>query len=179
MSDPLTMVAEDGCKMKKPKPTKVPVMTPNQQHVDWKKELRVWEATNTTLGVEPKIQAGTLFQSLEGVARKVVLSELSVEQITDSDGVENILKTLDYYFTGNEIQNSFNAIHDLMNYKCGKDVSVKNFLIDFQLKVNKVKETGTTLSDDILGYALLNSANLPEEREDIVKATCDELTFKK
>lgn len=56
---------------------------------------------------------------------------------------------------------------------------MENFIVQFQLKVNKVKASGTVLSDGVLGYALLNSANLSSEKHDMVRATCDELSFSK
>ena len=48
----------------------------------------------------------------------------------------------------------------------------------FQLKVNKVKASGTKLSDGVLAYTLLNCANLPEDKYDLIKATCTELSYK-
>ena len=65
-----------------------------------------------------------------------------------------------------------------MTYKRKPDMAIENFIIEFQLKVNKVKSSGTELSDGVLGYALLSAANLPEDKHDMCKATCDKLTFK-
>ncbi len=55
---------------------------------------------------------------------------------------------------------------------------MESFIIEFQIKVNKVKASGTTLPDGVLGYALLNAANFSEDKKSMVKATCDELTYK-
>ena len=64
----------------KTKATKVPVMKENQLYVDWKKELEIWEGTNTELGVDKKVLAGTLFKALEGTVWCFVLfSALSVD----------------------------------------------------------------------------------------------------
>lgn len=164
--------------MNKNKATKVPVMRKDQQYIDWKKELKVWEATNTVLGVDKRIQAGILFESLDGIPRQTVLSELSVLEITNEDGVLNIIKTLDEFFIGNETKNAFSAIEDLMQYKREKGLSLDKFIVEFQLKVNKCKASGTNLSVGVLGYALLNAANLPEDKCDMIKATCDEPTYK-
>ena len=38
-------------------------MKQNQQYCDWKKELQIWKATNTSLRVNEKIQAGILLSS--------------------------------------------------------------------------------------------------------------------
>ena len=94
--------------------TKVPVMKKNQQYIDWKKELQVWEATNIVLGVDKKIQAGVLFESLEGIPRQTVLSELTVAEITDEEGVKNIISKLDEFFIGNETQKAYSSIDEVM-----------------------------------------------------------------
>ena len=159
------------------KPTKVPVMKPNQLYEDWRKELQIWKATNTALGIKSIVQAGCLFQALEGLPRQTVLSELTVEQISCNDGVQNIIETLDIFYCGNEIQMAFNAIDDLMHFKCTSDLSMEHFMVLFQNKVNRVKSTGTVLSDGILGYALLKAANLSDLKHDLVKATCEKLTY--
>ena len=76
-------------------------------------------------------------------------------------------------------QNAFEAIDDLMTYRRKSDISMESFIVTFQLKVNKVKASGTVLPDGVLGYALLNSANLTPEKQDTCKATCETLTYKK
>ena len=142
------------------KTTKVPVMKPNQLYEDWRKELQVWKAINTAIGVKSIIQAGCLFQALEGVPSQAVLSEMTVEQICCEVGIENILKTLDYFYSENDIHKAFDAIDDLMNFKCILGITIETFIAKFQLKVNWVKSTGTVLSDGVLAYALLKAANL-------------------
>lgn len=164
--------------MSKSRCTTVPAMRSNQPYGDWKKELKIWHMTNTTLEVDSKIQAGVLFESLKGKPRDTVLSELTVEEITDSNGIENIISTLDNFFIGNETKNAYDSMDDLMNFKCQKDSTLSDFVVEFQLKVNKVKASGTVLSDGVLGYTLLRSANLSEEKTDMIKATCDDLTYK-
>jgi hypothetical protein len=164
--------------MSNKKATKVPVMQPNQPYIDWKKELQIWKATNTALTVGNKIQAGVLFESLSGVPRRTVLSELTVEEIISDDGVEKIISTLDNYFMGNTTQQAFSSIDDLMNYKCKPGTTIENFIVEFQMRVNKVKASGTILPDGVLGYTLLIASNLKDDKLDMIKATCEELTYK-
>ena len=83
--------------MGKAVPTKVPVMKKNQPYEDWMKRIQVWKATNTVLGVEKKIQAGVLFESLKGNPQQIVLSELKVAEIIADDGIKNITDTLDNF----------------------------------------------------------------------------------
>ena len=159
------------------KATKAPALKPNQPYLDWKKELTIWEMTNTALNVEKRVQAGILFESLEGAPRRTVLSELKVEEISSEDGVNNIIKTLDRYFIGNATKNAFTNIDELVRFRCKPNVSIENFIIEFQILVNRVKASGTVISDGVLGYVLLCAANLPEDKFNMVKVSCVELTF--
>ena len=69
------------------KPTKVPCMNENVAYSDWKKEIEIWEMTNTPLGVDKKVLVGSLFESLTGKARSTVLSSLQVKDITCDTGM--------------------------------------------------------------------------------------------
>ena len=160
------------------KATKVPAMKTDQPFDAWKKELKIWILTNTTLNVDKKIQAGILFESLSGEPRETVLSELSVDQITAEDGVENIISTLDNFFGGNETKNAFSAMDGLMKYKRDPEMEIEGFVRQFQFKVNKARASGTILSDGVLGYMLLDCANLDEDKNAMVKATCDDMNYK-
>ena len=159
------------------KATKVPVYRKGSLYTDWKKEIEVWRATNDVRKVNKQVQAGVLFESLEGKFCETVLSELTVVEITGQDGVDKILEKLDAFFEGNKTKNAFQAHDDLMSYRRNPETSIEDFLIEFQLKVNKVKSAGTTLPDGVLGYTLLNSANLSPDKKEMCRATCSDLTF--
>ena len=160
------------------KPTKVPSLRDDSLYSDWKKEVKIWINTNDKLGCIKSVLSGTLFESLTGQARSTVLSTLQVDEITDDDGVNNILKTLDEFFLDNEVKNAFEAQDELVKYRRKTNTSFKEFLVEFNLKVNKVKLSGTELSDGVLGYMLLNCANLSAEKENMIQATCNKLDVK-
>lgn len=65
-----------------------------------------------------------------------------------------------------------------MNFRRKPNTTFKEFLIEFQLKANKVKLSGTALSDGVLGYTLLKCANLPLEKEELIRTTCAKLDLK-
>ena len=173
------MVAEEQRFRNMSKPaTKVPMMNHNQPFVDWRKEIKIWKALNIGLGVEPKIQSCMLYESLNGMPQKLVLSELTVEDIIAEDGVSNIVSTLERFYLGNQTMYAYNAISNLFNCKREINSSIENFLIEFQLKLNNVKASGTVMSDNVLGYTLLNCANLSEEKHTLVKLTCQDFSYK-
>ena len=139
-------------------------MKKGQPYKDWKKELDIWKLTNTKLGVDKAVQAGILFESLEGIPRDTVLSELTVAEITHDEGVDNIIRALDAFLLGNETQNAFTAHDDLMSFRRKPDMNMESFLVEFQLRVNKVKAAGNVLPDGVLGYTLLTCANLSQDK---------------
>ena len=159
------------------KATKVPLMHHGIIYSDWKKEVAIWEKTNLKREVNKSVIAGQLFESLKGKPRSIVLSELSVDQISNDDGVNSIIDTLDKFFKGDTERNAFEAYDELMNFKRKLNMNVSDFLVEFKLKVNKVKAEGITLSDGVLGYILLNSANLHSNKLNLIRATCSELDF--
>ena len=149
-----------------------------QRYEDWRKEVEIWEEMNTALKVDKKVQAGFLFESLNGTPQQIVLSELSVSEIITENGVQNMIDTLDQFLLRSKTTKAFKAIDDLIHFKCNEASSLQSFIMEFQIKVNRVQATGTVLSEGILGYMLLNAVNLPENKTDLIKATCEELTFK-
>lgn len=159
------------------KSTKVPSMRDDTLYSDWKKELSIWEQTNIIRGVSKSVLAGELFESLHGTARSTVLSELTIAQIICDDGVKNISEKLDEFFIGDKVQNAFTANDDFMKFRRDPNMNLEQFLIEFKLRQNKVAAAGTTLSDGVLGYILLQCANLPSDKVEIVKATCTDLTY--
>ena len=160
------------------KPTKVPILHDDSAYSDWKMEIEIWETTNTILGCSKSVLAGSLFESLTGQARSTVLSELQVKNIVCDAGVENIKLTLDKFYLENEVKSAFEAHDDLVKFRRKSNQNFKEFLVEFQLKVNKVKLTGTDLSEGVLGYILLNCANLSQDKVDMIRATCDKLDYK-
>ena len=57
------------------------------------------------------------------------------------------------------------------------DMIVNDYINEFESLLNKTTKFGTIMSEDILAYRLLNSWNLSEEQEQLLKATIDKYTF--
>ena len=56
-------------------------------------------------------------------------------------------------------------------------MSIQAFLDKFDKRLFKTKTYGTTMSDDILAYQLLKSANLSTDHEELIKATIPDLQY--
>ena len=113
------------------KATKVPLMHHNIIYSDWKKEIAIWKNTNLKREVDKSVLAGQLYESLNGKPRSIVLSELSVDQISSECGVNNIIDTLDRFFEGDSVRNAFDAYDKLISFKRDSNMNILDFLVEF------------------------------------------------
>ena len=151
-----------------------PAMRDDLTYNEWKHELKVWcGGTN----VEKKKQGFTLAWSLTGDVRKTVMSEVSIEELDCEDGIKNVLKVLDKHFEKDTAQAGLLAFDAFIEYKRPSDLSIKDYLISFNLKYNAIKSYQMDLPDNILAALLLKCANLPEDKAAMCRATCTSLTY--
>ena len=113
--------------------------------------------------------------SLEGEAEDAVL-ELEEEKLICDDSVKNVLEKLDTIFKKSDMVTKFEALDNFETYRRPHNVSISEFVIEFDKRYNKTKTLGTNISDDLLSYRMIKSANLSEQDEKMVKATC-KLTY--
>ena len=76
-----------------------------------------------------------------------------------------------------ELLKKYKALEAFETYKRSGNTSMEEFLNKFTCRYNITKSFGTTMSDDILAYPLLKSANLSEQHEQLAKATISDLKF--
>ena len=141
----------------------------------WKKELDIW-SDFTDLDANRK--GGALFLTLKGKAREAVLSGVDRAKIKSDKGVEEITKCLDELFEKDKSQSAFAAYDAFTSYRRSRDTSIQDYIVEFNLKYNKIKTHHMELPDAVLAYYLLKCANLSEEHCNICKATCSDLTYK-
>ena len=149
-----------------------PALSKYKTYDDWIKALSIW-VKFTDL---EKKQGPAVFLSLEGEAQEAVL-ELDEALITTDDGVKHITKRLDGLFKKDEQLKKYEALEAFESYKRSSSTSMQEFLNEFTRRYNKTKSHGTTMSEDILAYRLLKSANLSEQHEQLAKATANDLKF--
>ena len=152
-----------------------PLMRDDLLYAEWKKELDIWDdftdLDNTRKG-------GALFLTLTGKAREAVLSGVPREKIKSNTGLAEIVKCLDDLYEKDKSQSAFAAYDDFTSFRRKHDTSIQEYIVEFNLKYNRIKLYNMSLPDGVLAYYLLKCANLPEEQSNICKATCSELTYK-
>ena len=114
--------------------------------------------------------------SLEGEAQDAI-RELNTNDITDKDGVSKVIECLNRLYKKDELTEKYNALESFETYKRKSNTSIRDFVTEFEKRLNKTKSHATIWSDDLLAYRLLKSANLTTRDEQLVKATIDELKY--
>ena len=118
-----------------------------QRSTSWLKELQIWESFTDILGDK---RGPAIFLSLEGKAREAAL-ELEAEQINNKDGIKTLLESLMNFIS--KIKRSVYEVYNTFEYfKCPSDMSISDYINEFERLLNKTKQYGTTMSTDVLAY---------------------------
>jgi hypothetical protein len=151
-----------------------PEMRDGLLYDDWKKELEIW-CSFTDL--EAKRQGPAIFLTLKGKARETVLAEVKPATLKTDDGVEKITIALDKLYKKNKSESAFTAFENFIKFKRPNSMSIKDYCIEFNLRLCKIKGHSMELPDGVLAYYLLSCANLTEDQTSLCRATCVNLTY--
>lgn len=151
-----------------------PEMRDNLLYEDWKKELDIW-LMFTDLAKER--QGPAIFLTLKGKARETLLAELKPVELGTADGPAKITTALDKLYVKNASASAFNAFENFSLFRRSNTMSIKDYIIEFNLRLCKIKSHDMTLPEGVLAYYLLSCANLPDEQTALCRATCSNLTY--
>ena len=150
-----------------------PTFEKGNDYAKWIKKLKIWQKLTT---LEAAKQGPAVLFALFEEAQDAVL-ELDEEKIACNTGVGNIIECLDKLYVKDKTQTAFDALEAFEGYKRPTELSISEYCNEFEKRYNKTKSYGTTMSDDVLAYRLLKSANLPESQQQLAKATITELKY--
>ena len=149
-------------------PDKVPPpLSDSSSYQDWRKIVDLWGKFTTCA---PNKQGMAVIFSLKSSDQQKVLS-IPTEQICAEDGLETVLKRLDELYLEDETLEMYSALEDFESYKRPSSLLINDFLIEFELKYDKIKNHGITYPEELLGFRLLKAANLSSADEKLAKAT--------
>ena len=80
-------------------------------------------------------------------------------------------------FTKDSTITKYQALESFETFKRPPNMSIHTYLNEFEKKWFKIKTHGTLMSDDLLAYRLLRSANLSSCHEELIKATIAALQY--
>ena len=151
-----------------------PEMRDGLLYSDWKKEVSIW--TNVT-DLDAKKQGGALYLSLSGKARDTVLTEVSGDDMKKDTGVKLITDCLDKLFLKDKTESAFVTFESFMKFKRTASMSIKDYTVEFNLRLKRLTAKDINLPDEVVAYYLLECANLSKEQSSLCRATCANLTY--
>ena len=148
-----------------------PILDVSKNYEDWKKLSKIWQQLTS---LDSSKQGPAVVLTLEGEAQQAAL-EISSEDLSSNTGVNKIIERLDTIYKKDELVQRFDKLESFESYKRPNNLSMRDFLAEFELKYNRIKNQ--TLSDDLIAYRLLKAANLQEREEQLIKATVSTLSL--
>ena len=140
----------------------------------WKKKFDVWEIITDVADTK---RGGLLFLRLDDDTQDDVLETVTTAQLKEADGANKVITALNRIFQKDESVTAFEDYEDFTNYERSSGVSIAEYCHQFHRKYLKVKASGTELSEPVLAYSLLRSANLSDTDVKLVRATINTLTY--
>ena len=131
------------------------------------KELEIWQLMKSCTAEE---QGPVVFRTLNGRA-KVAALELSPQEIGSTNGLALIIQKLDKIFLPEKNLRICNKLDQFESFKRAPNMTMSNFVLDFERLYNQLIEYGCTYPDGVRAYRLMKSANMSPEHEKLLRAT--------
>ena len=154
-------------------PKNPPSLKDSSSFETWEKLVELWQAV-TELKVEK--QGPALVLALPPKAREAVL-ELQMSEIKGTTGVQLIIEKLATIYKKDKVDSAYEAFENFIYFKRKSDVKMADFISEFERRHVKAKTHGCELSSSVLGFFLLNQAQLEEEKKQLIKATLTKLDY--
>ena len=123
-------------------------------------------------------QGAALLLSLEGEAQSAAL-RVPEDELKSDEGINKVIAELDKLYQKDKTTLKFRALEDLENFKKSKTMTMAQYILQFETKLDKTKILGITWPDDIIAFRLLKNANLSEQDHRLAKATVGSLEYEK
>ena len=150
-----------------------PLLSKATLYTDWKKKVRIWSSFTK---LEKEKHGAAILMTLEGAPEETVL-ELPEEVINSEKGLSAVLEKLDALYLKDSTLEKFQTLELFDSYRRKPGMSIQAHIHEFEKIYHKLTSHGTTISEDVLAFKLLKSANLSSQDEKLAKGTTTELNL--
>ena len=147
-----------------------PELEKSKTYNDWRKLINLW--TNFTSLPKAKQASAIIMTSLTAEAQEACL-EIPDTDINSDDGVAKVLDRLDLLYKKDKLIEKIEAIDAYENFSRPADMDIKKYIIEFEKRYTKILNSGSTVSDDLLAYRLMERANLSKSSNKLLRATAE------
>ena len=150
-----------------------PILDDGISYEIWKKEIELWQKL-TDLEVEK--QGIAVHFSLRGKAREAS-AELSVDELNSRNGVKSVISKLDKIFLQDKGRRAFIAYQNFERFRRPVDMSIYDYLSEFDRRYFQFKAHGMELPDAVLAFRLLESCKVSEIHFQLAMSTTGDINF--
>ena len=144
------------------------------EYSKWKKLYSVWSIVSK---VAKKTRGGLIILSLDEETREEVLEQLAIDDLKGKNSEKRVITVLDEIFKKDESITAYKIYEEFELYTRPANCAVSDYCKEFHRKYQKVKGSGNELSEPVLAYRLLKSANLNETDVKLIIATVPQITY--
>lgn len=151
-----------------------PVLHDLEHYEQWKEDILMWtELTD----IDKKKQALAIHLTLTGQAKEVA-NQVLTEDKKKENGVKILLDKLDEAFMKEPERRKFMAYQSFEECVRKDNMSICEFMREFDMKYYKMKEKGMELPDEVLAFRLVKNCELSDVQREQVMASTKPLSFK-
>lgn len=143
---------------------------------DWLFDIEIWREFVKERLTEKKV-GSYLYQHLRGKALETVRNEIKAKDILSENGATLIIECLSKLYKKDESKYEYDTFGNFIKFQRPANMSIPDYIVEFNLRYQKFKSYAGNLPESVLGYSILESANLSEDKKEICRGTCDTLTY--
>lgn len=141
----------------------------SEPYAEWKNEILIW--SDYIQDKTPLEKQGlALFLSLDGDARKAA-AKVTLPEMKKTDGLQRVIKELDKFYLKDADREAFLAYDRFHSFIRPTGMSIKEFLIKFELMRNACISHNVEIADKIVAHHMLRTVNIPPMKQELVKTT--------
>ena len=143
------------------------------QYEAWVREVKLW---SLCCKLEKKEQGPALALSLSGHAQQAAM-DIDTDMVNSDHGLQAVINKLNGLYLKDVNQRIYVALKHFECYKRSPETSMDDFLNQFDLRYNRLRAHGIVLPDVILGYRMIESANLSQSRNELVRISAGAMNY--
>lgn len=150
-----------------------PLFDETKSYESWKNEIQIWKLVTE---LDQRKRALAVALSLTGRARTIAL-EMPADDLNKDNGLTTLLQKLDTVYLKEEKPRQYDAYTEFDNLKRDGNVSMLDYIIEFERIYNKMSKLKMKLPDAVLAFKLLETAGLTVKDKQLALTACADLTF--
>lgn len=139
----------------------------------WKNEVNVWQLVTD---LKPEKQALAVSLTLVGNARGTAMDIAAADMAKDT-GMATLIEQLDKVFLRDDKDKAYEAYKNFDTFSRTEDMSMTDFIVEFDKRYNKSKKYEMTLPEAVLAFKILDNAGLSSSEKQLALTASPDVKY--